>query len=92
MADGSPRRLGVDAGVPSGRQGGTRRYPLPGALGLVLREGADGSVDVQFGGRDSEIPNCLPIEAGWNYMVRLYQPRPEVLNGTWKFPEAQPAS
>jgi hypothetical protein len=21
-------------------------------------------------------------------MVRLYQPRPEVLNSTWKFPEA----
>jgi len=30
----------------------------------VLREGADGSVDVQFGGCDGEIPNCLPIEAG----------------------------
>jgi hypothetical protein len=26
---------------------------------------------------------------GWNYMVRLYRPRPEILNGTWKFPEAQ---
>jgi hypothetical protein len=48
MADGSPRRLGVDAGVPSGRQGGARRDLLPGASGLVLQEGADGSVDVQF--------------------------------------------
>jgi hypothetical protein len=28
---------------------------------------------------------------GWNYMVRLYRPRAEVLNGPWKFPEAQPA-
>jgi hypothetical protein len=28
---------------------------------------------------------------GWNYMVRLYRPRPEILDGTWKFPEAQPA-
>jgi hypothetical protein len=27
---------------------------------------------------------------GWNYMVRLYRPRSEILNGTWKFPEAQP--
>jgi hypothetical protein len=26
---------------------------------------------------------------GWNYMVRLYRPRTEILNGTWKFPEAQ---
>jgi hypothetical protein len=29
---------------------------------------------------------------GWNYMVRLYRPRPEILNGTWKFPEAQPVN
>ena len=27
---------------------------------------------------------------GWNYMVRLYRPRKEILDGTWKFPEAQP--
>ena len=26
---------------------------------------------------------------GWNYTVRLYRPRPEILNGT-KFPEAEP--
>jgi hypothetical protein len=35
-------------------------------------------------------PNCLPIMKGWNYVVRLYRPRAEILNGTWKFPEAQP--
>jgi len=27
---------------------------------------------------------------GWNYTVRLYRPRAEILNGTWKFAEAQP--
>jgi hypothetical protein len=27
---------------------------------------------------------------GWNYLVRLYRARKEVLDGTWKFPEAQP--
>jgi hypothetical protein len=26
---------------------------------------------------------------GWNYMVRLYRPRKEILDGTWKFPEAE---
>jgi hypothetical protein len=26
----------------------------------------------------------------WNYMVRLYRPKKEVLDGIWKFPEAQP--
>jgi len=25
-------------------------------------------------------------------MVRLYRPRKEILDGTWKFPEAQPVS
>jgi hypothetical protein len=27
---------------------------------------------------------------GWNYAVRLYRPRAEIRNGTWKFPEAVP--
>jgi hypothetical protein len=29
---------------------------------------------------------------GWNYTVRLYQPRAEILNASWKFPEAQPVN
>jgi len=29
---------------------------------------------------------------GWNYMVRLYRPRAEVVNGDWRFPEATPAN
>ncbi|MFM0523440.1 DUF1214 domain-containing protein [Paraburkholderia strydomiana] len=52
---------------------------------------ADGSVDIQFGGCDGKASNCLPIAAGWNYTVRLYRPKPEVVNGKWTFPEAQPA-
>jgi hypothetical protein len=43
-----------------------------------------------FGGCDGKIPNCLPTVPGWNYMVRFYCPRKEILDGTWKFPEAQP--
>ncbi|WP_394846383.1 DUF1254 domain-containing protein [Pendulispora brunnea] len=53
---------------------------------------ADGSISVQFGGCDGRIPNCLPIMKGWNYTVRLFRPRSEILDGTWKFPKAQPAS
>jgi hypothetical protein len=49
---------------------------------------ADGSVDIQFGGSDAA--NCLPITPGWNYLVRLYRPRAEILDGSWTFPEAQP--
>ena len=39
---------------------------------------------------DGKIANCLPIMKGWNYTVRLYRPRQEILDGTWKFPEPQP--
>ena len=28
-------------------------------------------------------PNSLPIMEGWNYLVRLYRPRREVVDGTW---------
>jgi hypothetical protein len=27
---------------------------------------------------------------GWNYLVRFYRPRPEVVDGTWTFPEVEP--
>jgi hypothetical protein len=59
---------------------------------FTARKNQDGSVTIQFGGCDGKIPNCLPINKGWNYMVRLYRPRAEILNGTWKFPDAQPVN
>ena len=59
---------------------------------VTAQKAADGSVTVQFGGCDGKVPNCLPIMAGWNYMVRLYRPHAEILSGKWTFPEAQPAS
>uniref|UniRef100_UPI0037CAA735 DUF1214 domain-containing protein n=2 Tax=Leucobacter aridicollis TaxID=283878 RepID=UPI0037CAA735 len=46
---------------------------------------ADGAITVHFGG-DSSAPNYLPLPDGWNYLVRLYRPRPEVLAGAWTFP------
>jgi hypothetical protein len=49
----------------------------------------DGSVAIQFGGCDGGAANCLPIMPGWNYMVRLYRPRAEILDGSWTFPEAR---
>ncbi|HMN43912.1 MAG TPA: DUF1254 domain-containing protein [Povalibacter sp.] len=57
---------------------------------VTARKSDDGSIRIQFGGCDGKIPNCLPIMNGWNYIVRLYRPRPEVLDGTWNFPEAKP--
>ncbi len=57
---------------------------------LTARRGPDGSVTVQFGGSPDSAPNWLPITEGWNYIVRLYRPRQEVLDGTWTFPPAAP--
>jgi hypothetical protein len=56
---------------------------------VTAKPNADASVTIQFGGDDST-PNCIPIMPGWNYVVRMYRPRKEILDGTWKFPEAQP--
>ena len=58
---------------------------------ITGKKNADGSTAVQFGGCDGKVPNCIPTLSGWNYTVRLYRPRAEILNGTWKFPVAQPA-
>lgn len=50
---------------------------------------SDGSVTVQFGGCEGKVPNCLPTVPGWNYLLRLYQPRTDILEGKWKAPEAR---
>ena len=57
---------------------------------ITAKKSEDGSIAIQFGGCDGKIPNCLPIMKGWNYTVRLYRPRAEILDGTWSFPEPQP--
>ncbi|HTW18101.1 MAG TPA: DUF1254 domain-containing protein [Nocardioides sp.] len=46
----------------------------------------DGSVTVRFGGDGDPARNSLPITDGWNYLVRLYRPRPAILTGAWRFP------
>ncbi len=46
----------------------------------------DGTTTVRFGERDEDVPNVIPLPEGWNYMVRMYRPRPEILDGTWRFP------
>jgi hypothetical protein len=59
---------------------------------ITGQKGADGSTTVKFGDCDGKMPNCIPIVQGWNYTVRLYRPRAEILSDKWKFPEARPAS
>ncbi|MFA9406896.1 MAG: DUF1214 domain-containing protein, partial [Anaerolineales bacterium] len=55
---------------------------------LTANKGADGSTTIHFGG-DPKADNFLPIVPGWNYIVRLYQPGQEILNGTWKVPSPE---
>lgn len=50
---------------------------------ITAARNEDGGVTVRFGG---EGQNSLPITDGWNYLVRLYRPRPEILDGRWTFP------
>jgi hypothetical protein len=36
------------------------------------------------------VANCIPVVKGWNYTVRLYRARQEIVDGRWKFPEPEP--
>ena len=63
-------------------------YPLNK---ITAQKNADGSVTIQYGGCGRTTASCLPITPGWNYWVRLYRPRAEILKGTWKFPAARPS-
>jgi hypothetical protein len=58
---------------------------------LIAKPADDGSFAIQFGGCDVTILNCLPTPSAWNYLVRLYRPKPEILTGAWTFPEPQAA-
>ena len=56
---------------------------------VTAKKDADGGITIHFGG-DPNSSNYLPIIKGWNYVVRLYQPKKELLDGKWKFPDARP--
>jgi predicted esterase len=45
------------------------------------KKNADGGMTIHFGG-DPSADNYLPITEGWNYVVRLYLPATEVIEGT----------
>jgi len=56
------------------------------------RPNDDGSYTIRFGGCEDGRANCIPITPGWNYAIRMYQPRKEILDGSWIFPAIEPAS
>lgn len=51
----------------------------------------DGTTTIRFGG-DPKAANFINIMPGWNYIVRLYRPRGEILDGSWKLPAAVPVN
>ena len=68
------------------QQNSSNAYSINNVTGKKAR---DGSITIHFGG-DPKQPNYLPIMDGWNYLIRLYQPHKEILDGKWKFPSPQP--
>jgi hypothetical protein len=58
---------------------------------LTATPNDDGSITVNFGDGDDR-PNCMSITEGWNYVVRLYRPRPEIISGAWTFPAVTPVT
>jgi len=57
---------------------------------VTAKKNADGSITIHFGGGPGAINN-LPFTPDWNYIVRMYQPKQEIIDGSWSFPKAQPA-
>ncbi|BBZ00334.1 carboxylesterase [Mycolicibacterium fallax] len=56
--------------------------------------GDDGSVTVRFVGsaEGATQPNSIVTPEGWNYVIRLYQPRAEIREGRWAAPTLTPSS
>lgn len=52
---------------------------------------SDGSITVRFGDYPDPTPNAIPTPEGWNLLLRLYRPRPEILSGSWQPPSLTPA-
>jgi hypothetical protein len=52
----------------------------------------DGSITVRFvASADGDIPpNAIVTPEGWNYLIRFYRPRAEVLDGSWTPPTLTP--
>jgi hypothetical protein len=62
-------------------------YDANSVNNVTAAKNDDGSVTIHFGG-DPKQPNFLYIMKGWNYVVRLYKPRQQLIDGSWTFPEA----
>lgn len=61
------------------------RYSVNSVTGV---RDEDGSITVRFTPPgEATAPNSIPLPEGWNYLIRLYRPRPEFLDGSWQAPD-----
>ena len=98
--DGTPHVLNV-ANVPTDGFWSVTVYNSDGYLepnpvnvysfnNVTAESNEDGSFTLHFGGCEDGRINCIPIMPGWNYAARMYEPRAEILDGSWTFPVPQP--
>jgi hypothetical protein len=64
-------------------------YEVYGFGDRSAKKSPDGSITLHFGGDPNSV-NFIPLSDGWNYVIRLYRPRKEILDSSWTFPEVQP--
>jgi len=54
---------------------------------VTAKPNEDGSITINFGGCEDGRVNCIPVSEGWNYTIRMYEPREALINGIYEFPE-----
>ena len=58
--------------------------------GVTAAPDDDGGVTIDLAPTADGFPNHLYVMDGWNYAIRLYRPRAEVLDGRWAPPVPEP--
>ena len=61
-------------------------YQSYSANSVTAEPNDDGSFTLNLAPKDDGLTNHLYIMDGWNYVLRLYRPHPEVIDGTWSPP------
>lgn len=57
--------------------------------GITAQPEQDGSIVLNLSPEGGDLKNHLYVMDGWNYLIRLYRPHPEVIDGTWTPPTPQ---
>ena len=52
----------------------------------------EGTFTVYYGSKElcGDVPNRLDVTEGWNFLMRVYNPGPSVLSGSYNLPKAEP--